>query len=129
MTEQMDAGQRLAKALEEIELEFTETDAEGCWRPPSYAKVDGVGGLLSALRRVLRLPQSDLAERSGLGQGDVSRIESGGDARLSTLVRLFAALEFELVIRARPLRPMREMRGERWDFGPGRRRQPRVRDV
>jgi DNA-binding XRE family transcriptional regulator len=42
---------------------------------------------LKTLRIALGLTQVELAERSGMTQGDVSRLESRDDVRLSTLVR------------------------------------------
>jgi DNA-binding Xre family transcriptional regulator len=47
---------------------------------------------LKTLRAALGLTQVELAERSGMAQGDVSRLEAQEDARLSTLARHAEAL-------------------------------------
>ena len=58
------------------------------------------------LRRHARLTQAELALRSGVTQARISRIESGGDVKLSTLRILFAALGYEpLVLPDKPGRP------------------------
>lgn len=52
-----------------------------------------IANTLSALRLKLGLSQSDLAEIYGTSQAHVARIESGDDLRISTLVKLAAALK------------------------------------
>jgi DNA-binding Xre family transcriptional regulator len=47
---------------------------------------------LKTLRLALGLTQNELAERSGMAQGDISRLEGREDARLSTLTRHAEAL-------------------------------------
>jgi DNA-binding Xre family transcriptional regulator len=47
---------------------------------------------LKTLRIALGLTQAELAERSGMAQGDISRLEGREDVRLSTLVRHAEAL-------------------------------------
>jgi len=47
-------------------------------------------------QRVARfLTQEQLAERAGLARSAIARLEGGGEARLSTVVRLAAALDCE----------------------------------
>ena len=46
----------------------------------------------------LRFTQDELAEKSGVAQSIVSRVEDGHDARLSTWRRIYAAMGFDLVI-------------------------------
>jgi DNA-binding Xre family transcriptional regulator len=53
---------------------------------------------LKTLRVALGLTQVELAERSGMTQGDVSRLESRDDVRLSTLARHAEALGGRLEI-------------------------------
>jgi hypothetical protein len=43
----------------------------------------------------------DLAERAGVGQANISRIENRGDVLVSTLSRIVASLGGELVLKAR----------------------------
>lgn len=53
-----------------------------------------LGKNLRAARKKCKLSQIDLAHRSGLEQGEVSRIERGlRDPRVSTLEKLAAAVE------------------------------------
>jgi DNA-binding Xre family transcriptional regulator len=47
---------------------------------------------LKTLRVALGLTQTEFAERAGMTQGDVSRLESREDARVSTLERCASAL-------------------------------------
>ena len=57
------------------------------------AQLDGLGGSIRARRIELGWTQSELSERSGVPQADISRIENDRlDARWSTLQRLLAAL-------------------------------------
>jgi transcriptional regulator with XRE-family HTH domain len=60
------------------------------------------GERLRARRRSREISQCHLAEISGVGQTVISRIESGADARWSTLKRLFGALGFEAVLTKEP---------------------------
>jgi predicted transcriptional regulator len=57
------------------------------------AQLDQLGGSIRARRIELGWTQSNLAERSGVAQADISRIENDRlDARWSTLQRLLTAL-------------------------------------
>ncbi|MCZ7629656.1 MAG: helix-turn-helix domain-containing protein [Microthrixaceae bacterium] len=57
------------------------------------AQLDGLGGSIRARRIELGWTQSELAERSGVPQADISRIENDRlDARWSTVQRLLTAL-------------------------------------
>lgn len=57
------------------------------------AQLDRLGGPIRARRIELGWTQSELAERSGVPQADISRIENDRlDARWSTLQRLLRAL-------------------------------------
>jgi transcriptional regulator with XRE-family HTH domain len=56
--------------------------------------VGNLGKNLRAARKKIGLSQIDLAQRSGLEQGEVSRIERGiRDPQVSTLEKLAAAVE------------------------------------
>lgn len=53
-------------------------------------------------RKRLGLTQEQLAAKAGVRQRTISDIESAtGNARLDTVMRILAALELELVLRAR----------------------------
>ncbi len=56
---------------------------------------------LADLRRSRGLSQVELADRVGVGQGNISRIENRGDVLVSTLARIVASLGGELVLKAR----------------------------
>jgi transcriptional regulator with XRE-family HTH domain len=56
--------------------------------------VSQLGPNLREIRQKLGLTQEEVGERSGIPQGEISRIEHGErDPRVSTLVRLAKALE------------------------------------
>jgi transcriptional regulator with XRE-family HTH domain len=56
--------------------------------------VGNLGTNLRAARKKLAMSQIDLAQRSGIEQGEVSRIERGiRDPQVSTLEKLAAAVE------------------------------------
>jgi len=56
---------------------------------------------LADLRQILGISQEELAERAGVGQANISRIESRDDLKVSTLARIVAAMGASLSIRAR----------------------------
>jgi DNA-binding Xre family transcriptional regulator len=56
---------------------------------------------LAELRQSLGISQEELAARAGVGQANISRIESRDDLKLSTLARIVEAMGASLSIRAR----------------------------
>ncbi len=56
---------------------------------------------LAELRQYLGISQEELAERAGVGQANISRIEGRGDLKISTLARVVEAMGASLSIRAR----------------------------
>ena len=60
---------------------------------------------LRQTREAKRLTQSDLGERIGQPQSAVSRIERGGDLRLSTLLEMARVLELEPMLVPKHLVP------------------------
>jgi HTH-type transcriptional regulator/antitoxin HipB len=52
-------------------------------------------------RRKLGLSQDQLAAKIGVRQGTLSDIENARSARLDTLLRIFAVLDLELLVRER----------------------------
>src|SRR3989442_9224412 len=58
---------------------------------------------LSERRRTAGLTQFQLAERMGTSQGQVTRLESGADTRLSTVARYAAAVGMKLEWTLAPL--------------------------
>jgi transcriptional regulator with XRE-family HTH domain len=62
--------------------------------PPSSVR-------LVELRQLLRISQEELAARAGVGQANISRIESRDDLKISTLARIVKAMGASLSIRAR----------------------------
>lgn len=66
----------------------------GRTEPPSAVR-------LAELRQALGMSQEEVAKRAGVGQANISRIESRGDLKVSTLARIVEALGGSLSIRAR----------------------------
>lgn len=63
---------------------------------------DQVAAAVRRRRKALKLTQGDLEAKSGVRQSTISQFEGGAvDVRLGTLIDLLAALDLELVIRAR----------------------------
>lgn len=60
-----------------------------------------LGNCIRERRRKLGLTQEQLAAKIGVRQRTVSHIENRAAARLDTVLTAFAALDLELVIRAR----------------------------
>jgi DNA-binding XRE family transcriptional regulator len=56
---------------------------------------------LAELRQYLGISQAELAERAGVGQANISRIEARDDLKVSTLARVVEAMGASLSIRAR----------------------------
>lgn len=56
---------------------------------------------LAELRQSRGLSQGELAERAGVGQANISRIEGRGDIMVSTLARIVAAMGASLSVKAR----------------------------
>ena len=69
------------------------------------------------LRKRRRLSQTGLAKASGVSQARISRLESGADAKWSTLAAVFAALGHDLLLL--PSAP-----GSRKEGRPNLRRRP-----
>ena len=65
---------------------------------PAIWRESPPGRQLRALRRFRRVSQRHLAEVSGVDQADISRMERGADARLSTWKRLFFELGCDAVL-------------------------------
>jgi DNA-binding Xre family transcriptional regulator len=66
----------------------------GRTEPPSAVR-------LAELRQWLGISQEELAERAGVGQANISRIESRDDLKISTLARIVEAMGASLSIRVR----------------------------
>lgn len=60
-----------------------------------------LGNYIRERRRKLGLSQEQLAAKTGVRQGTISDIENSGAVRLDTVLRALAALDLELVVRAR----------------------------
>ena len=62
-----------------------------------------LGEAIAILRKGRRLTQQQLGEMADIKQNAISVIESGAEGvRISTLFKILAALELEIVIRKRP---------------------------
>jgi HTH-type transcriptional regulator/antitoxin HipB len=60
-----------------------------------------LGNLIREKRRKLGLSQGQVATKTGVRQETISVIETAGAARLETVLRVLAALDLEMVVRAR----------------------------
>jgi predicted transcriptional regulator len=81
------------------ELKTTKTSPDRLASIESAARVELLEMDLADLRAAAGLTQSEAAERSGLEQGQVSRLErEGGDRKLSTLRRYVESLGGELEV-------------------------------
>lgn len=78
--------------------------AEGFWAPKGGADWSWAV-LLKRLRLIRGLNQRQLAGMAGIVQSHVAKAESGSDVRMSTIVRLIAALGCRLSLRVRPIKP------------------------
>jgi len=84
--------QRFAKAAKaHIEAEYRETF--------------GLGEAVANRRAELHLSQIQLAERTGVRQADISRIERGkGNPTLETVRKILSALQLQIMVKAAPER-------------------------
>ena len=63
-----------------------------------YQEIFGLGEVVAKRREELSLSQFALAEKAGLTQADVSRLEQGrGNPTYSTIKKIMAALQLKLV--------------------------------
>ncbi|HKF49452.1 MAG TPA: helix-turn-helix domain-containing protein [Terracidiphilus sp.] len=60
-----------------------------------------LGNSIREKRRKLALSQEQLAAKVGVRQMTISDVENSGTARLDTILRIFAALDLEFVVRTR----------------------------
>lgn len=59
-------------------------------------QLERVGNVIEKLRKEQGLTQADLARRSGVEQGMISRIETDNTKRLDMIDKLLAALGYEV---------------------------------
>jgi len=52
-----------------------------------------IGGRIAHRRLDLKLTQADLAEQAGIAKRTVERIEGGASAQMSSMIRIFRALD------------------------------------
>ena len=68
--------------------------------------IDQIGHAIRRRRRLAKLSQDQLGQRTGLRQATISELEAADrNARLSTLFAALAALDLELVVRDRTAGP------------------------
>jgi hypothetical protein len=85
------------------------------------------GAMLHGFRLLIGITQSRIARGSGLRQSDISRLEGGSDALLSTWRRAYSAMGFDLLLLPVPRHETAELR-RLADSGPPAshwRRRPR----
>lgn len=70
--------------------------------PISVRSPAQIGNAVRRLRKIKNLSQTELAQKAGLTQATVSRIEKGNQkAEIHTLLLIFAALDADLAITER----------------------------
>lgn len=62
---------------------------------------DQIGAILRRARRARGWTQADLGRKTKLRQATISKMEAGESTQMETFVRVLAALELEVVVRAR----------------------------
>ena len=68
--------------------------------------IDQIGNAVRRRRKLAKLSQDQLCERTGLRQATISSLEVGDrNAQLNTLLVVLAALDLELVVRDRTTGP------------------------
>lgn len=68
--------------------------------------IDQIGNAVRRRRKLAKLSQDQLCQRTGLRQATISELEAADrNARLSTLFAVLAALDLELVVRDRTTGP------------------------
>ncbi len=66
-----------------------------------YQETFGLGETVAKRREELHLSQMDLAEKTGISQADISRIERGrGNPTFNTLRKIFAVLQLRMTFQA-----------------------------
>ncbi|PIL21723.1 hypothetical protein P775_02800 [Puniceibacterium antarcticum] len=61
-----------------------------------------IGHAIRQARKAKKLTQKDLAERSGVWQETISKVENGlSDTKLETVFDIFAALDLEILVQGR----------------------------
>jgi len=78
--------------LDQLIDELAEDDPSLTLRVAAALERRELARQLADRRREARLTQSELAKRMGTSQGQVTRLESGADTRLSTVARYAAAV-------------------------------------
>lgn len=88
-----------------------------------------IGSRIARRRIELQLTQADLAEQAGIGKRTLERIEAGGSAQMSKIIRIFRALDLvaglEGMIPDVPPRPMELLKHK----GKVRQRASKPRDA
>ena len=70
-----------------------------------------IAGQVAERRRALGLSQAELARVCGTTQSAIARLESGGrPPRIDTLLKLAHALDCELIVELRPIKPSEKPR-------------------
>jgi len=77
-----------------------------------YQETFGLGETVAKRREELQLSQMDLAEKTGISQADISRIERGrGNPTFSTVRKIFVALQLRMTFQADTSDPVSDSKG------------------
>jgi predicted DNA-binding mobile mystery protein A len=97
-------GRKRLHIIEDKALaELLSSRDQRAWHPP-------YNDWVRILRGYLRMTQTELAQRAGILQSHVVKIESGkGDIQINTLRKVFDALSCHLLIEPLPQKPLSEI--------------------
>jgi len=81
---------------------------------PSFWRGLHLGAAIRHVRRVLHLTQVEVAQGAGIAQSHLARIERGMEPRWDTLMRVFAAMECELILVPKARMPFSQMQSRNY---------------
>ena len=88
-----------------MEKRLKNLSPEGKIAQEVFGEAYQIASTLLELRRVKKLSQAQLAERSGVQQADISRMENGNMIpNVSTFLKLLGALDTDIKLQVKPKR-------------------------
>ena len=88
-----------------MEKRLKNLSPEGKIAQEVFGEAYQIAATLLQLRRVKKLSQAQLAERSGVQQADISRMENGNMIpNVSTFLKLLGALDTDITLKVKPRR-------------------------
>lgn len=96
--ENAEAADTLKRVLEDMGPDWLESLFQARSAVPQKWRGMSPAEGLETLRCRLEFTQAELAEKSGLTQAQISRIEGGGDALMTTWAKMYEAMGVKLVV-------------------------------